>query len=78
MFRDINSNKDDEKVIGFIAEQFDSNNLKEVVIYEDVSGSIIPGGINYDKITTILWKAVQELSQKVNDLELIISGSNNL
>jgi hypothetical protein len=68
----------DEKTLGFIAEHFDKNQLYEAVNYEEVSGSILPGSIDYEKITTILWKGVQQLSKKVNDLELLISSSNNL
>jgi hypothetical protein len=69
---------DDAKTLGFIAEHLDENELYEAVHYEEVSGSILPDGIDYEKMTTILWKGVQQLSKKVNDLELIISGSNNL
>jgi hypothetical protein len=69
---------DDAKTLGFIAEHLDENELYEAVHYEEVSGSILPDGIDYEKMTTILWKGVQQLSQKVNDLEIIISSSNNL
>lgn len=35
-------------------------------------------GLRYDQFISPLIKAIQELSQKVTELELIISGSNNL
>jgi hypothetical protein len=78
MFRYTNWENTDPLTFGMIAEELDSVNLTEAVIYETISGSKIPLSIDYEKVSVILWKGLQELSKKVTDLELIISGSNNL
>ena len=60
--------------VGFIAQE----------VYDVIPEAVSVGkgdelwGLSDDKITPYLVKAIQELSQKVKDLELIISGSNNL
>jgi hypothetical protein len=60
--------------VGFIAQEV-NDILPEVV---SVGDETMLWGINDEKITPYLVKAIQELSQKVTDLENIISGSNNL
>jgi hypothetical protein len=60
--------------VGFIAQEV-NDILPEVV---SVGDETMLWGINDEKITPYLVKAIQELSKKVTDLELIISGSNNL
>jgi hypothetical protein len=60
--------------VGFIAQEV-NDILPEVV---SVGNETTLWGINDEKITPYLVKAIQELSKKVNDLELLISSSNNL
>jgi hypothetical protein len=60
--------------VGFIAQEV-NDILPEVV---SVGSETTLWGINDEKITPYLVRAIQELSKKVNDLELLISSSNNL
>jgi hypothetical protein len=60
--------------VGFIAQEV-NDILPEVV---SVGSESTLWGINDEKITPYLVRAIQELSKKVNDLELLISSSNNL
>jgi hypothetical protein len=60
--------------VGFIAQEV-NDILPEVV---SVGSETTLWGINDEKITPYLVKAIQELSKKVTDLELLISSSNNL
>jgi hypothetical protein len=60
--------------VGFIAQEV-NDILPEVV---SVGNETTLWGINDEKITPYLVRAIQELSKKVNDLELLISSSNNL
>ena len=75
--------------IGLIAEEV-AEIEPRLVNYNIETGSngeeiLIPESVQYDRIGVILLshiqkqtKVIQELSKKVTDLELIISGSNNL
>jgi hypothetical protein len=72
---------DEVETFGLIAEDLHNNGFWQAVVYEsDISGSAIyeeekVDGIDYDKVTSILWKAVQELTTKIEKLETQISGS---
>jgi len=72
---------DEVETFGLIAEDLHNNGFWQAVVYEsDISGSAIyeeekVDGIDYDKVTSILWKAVQELTTKIEKLEAQISGS---
>jgi hypothetical protein len=77
-FRYNDASNESDLILGMIAEDLHDNGFIEVVNYEIVSGSKIPHNIDFEKVSVILWKGLQELSKKVTDLENIISGSNNL
>jgi hypothetical protein len=62
--------------IGIIAEELEAAGLEEFVDYTDIDDPENPGqtkkapdGIAKAELVFVLWKAVQELSQKVKDLE---------
>ncbi len=54
-----------KKTIGLIAEELDANGLKEFVQYENT----LPDSINQNDLVFVLWKAVQELTEKVEELQ---------
>jgi len=70
--------------IGIIAEELEAAGLEEWVDYDledDVENPTGPQkkvvrSINKNDLVFVLWKAVQELSQRVESLESAISGSN--
>jgi hypothetical protein len=58
--------------IGLIAEDLHDNGLEEAVIYEldkYNKPTNIPETIDYEKISSILWKGMQELLERVENLE---------
>jgi hypothetical protein len=69
--------------IGIIAEELEAGGFEEFVDYDWFEDSENPegpkqwmtSGIAKTELVFVLWKAVQELSQKVNKLEAHISGS---
>jgi hypothetical protein len=64
------------KLPGFLAEDLDEHSdLRKFVSYEQET-TPIPRSIHYDRITVLLAKAVQILTDKVEALEAYISGSN--
>ncbi len=72
-----------KKQIGIIAEELEAAGLEEWVDYELEDDPENPTGpqkkvvqsINKGELVFVLWKAVQELSQRVESLEAAISGS---
>ena len=86
---DTTVDRPDWSYIGLIAEEV-AEIEPRLVQYNITTGSngqevLIPESVQYDRIGVLLLshiqsqtKIIDELSQKVNDLELIISGSNNL
>ena len=66
---------DEVETFGLIAEDLHNNGFWQAVTYEaDKNGKAIyeeekVSGIDYEKVTSILWKAVQELTKKVELLE---------
>jgi len=60
-----------KKFAGFIAEELDEQGLKEFVDYANNQ----PEAINYANMVSILTKAIQELAEKVKNLENKISSS---
>ena len=65
-------NTPDAYTIGLIAEDLHDNGLNEAVVYEvDKYNKYtnIPETIDYEKISSILWKGMQELLKRVEDLE---------
>ena len=79
MYRFKSQESNTDKFFGMIAEDFQSAGLSEVVIFgppnEQSESQKIPAGLDYEKISLILWKGMQELIVKVRQLESIISGS---
>lgn len=66
------------KTLGIIAEDLRDNGLEEAAVYdyeEDGTKTNEVGGIDWEKLTVILWRGMQELTNKVEKLEAIISGS---
>ena len=63
------------ETFGLIAEDLHNNEFWQAVTYDaDKDGRAIyeeetVSGIDYEKVTSILWKGMQELLQKVEDLE---------
>jgi hypothetical protein len=55
-----------QDLIGFIADDFDDEDLKEFVNY-DLNGEV--SGLQYDKLTTILLNSIKELEARVIELE---------
>jgi hypothetical protein len=69
-----NSQKDNsKKTIGFIAEDLDENNLKEFVEYDDNNQV---EAIQQREIVFVLWKGIQELTKRIEELENKIGNSN--
>ena len=66
---------DEVETFGLIAEDLHNNDFWQSVIYDaDKNNKAIyteetVAGIDYEKVTSILWKSMQELLQKVEDLE---------
>ena len=66
---------DEVETFGLIAEDLHNNDFWQSVIYDaDKNNKAIytektVAGIDYEKVTSILWKGMQELLQKVEDLE---------
>ena len=84
-YRQYSSEYDDSGSLKLIKNEFnDTAGFIAQDVYDIIPEAVSVGkgdelwGLNDDKITPYLVKAIQELSQKVKDLELIISGSNNL
>jgi hypothetical protein len=86
---DTTVDRPDWSYIGLIAEEV-AEIEPRLVQYNITTGSngqevLIPGSVQYDRIGVLLLshiqsqtKIIDELSKKVNDLELLISSSNNL
>jgi hypothetical protein len=64
---------DDGLRFGMIAEDLDEVGLNEAVVYREISGSIVPDSINYEKLSLVLWKCIQELNTKIEILETKIT-----
>ena len=66
---------DEVETFGLIAEDLHNNDFWQSVIYDaDKNNKAIyteetVAGIDYEKVTSILWKGMQELLQRVEDLE---------
>ena len=60
-----------EDFIGFIADEFHDAGLTELVTYEkpDEEGNPVVGGFNYDRLTAVLTKALQDANKKIETLE---------
>jgi hypothetical protein len=71
---------DEVETFGLIAEDLHNNEFWQAVTYDaDKDGRAIyeeekVSGIDYEKVTSILWKGMQELLQKVEDLEIQIKN----
>jgi len=59
---------DDQTIdyFGFIADEVDEAGIKELVIYDDAGE---PEGFQYERMTVVLLKAIQELSQEIETLK---------
>ena len=67
----INGEDPNEEFIGFIADEFHDAGLTELVSYGDDSDGkpTVVEGFNYDRITAVLTKALQEANKKIETLE---------
>jgi hypothetical protein len=71
---------DEVETFGLIAEDLHNNDFWQSVIYDaDKNNKAIyteetVAGIDYEKVTSILWKGMQELLQKVEELETQIKN----
>jgi hypothetical protein len=71
---------DEVETFGLIAEDLHNNEFWQAVTYDaDKNNKAIykeeaVAGIDYEKVTSILWKAVQELTEKVELLEIQIKN----
>jgi hypothetical protein len=69
----------DPETFGLIAEDLHDNGFGQAVTYDNNEDGTpaykIPAGIDWEKVSSILWKGMQELTKRVEDLEAIISGS---
>jgi hypothetical protein len=77
-FRYKNWENDSELTLGLIAEDLRDNELDEAALHKYDENNIKQSdveGIDWEKISVILWKGVQELTQRIETLENKISGS---
>tara|TARA_R100000900_G_scaffold31422_1_gene25397 strand:- start:747 stop:1607 length:861 start_codon:yes stop_codon:yes gene_type:complete len=65
-----------EDFIGFIADEFHDAGLTELVTYEkpDEEGNPVVGGFNYDRLTAVLTKALQDANKKIETLEARVTA----
>jgi hypothetical protein len=67
-----------ELTLGLIAEDLRDNELDEATLHTYDENNIKQSdveGIDWEKISAILWKGVQELTERIESLEAKISGS---
>jgi hypothetical protein len=77
-FRYKNWPDDSEITLGLIAEDLRDSGLEETAMFErdeNRNKTNEVSGIDWEKISVVLWKGIQELTQRVEQLENKISGS---
>ena len=65
-----------EDFIGFIADDFHDAGLTELVSYgePDENGNPVVEGFNYDRVTAVLTKALQDANKKIEALEIRVQA----
>ena len=75
----INGEDPNEEFIGFIADEFHDAGLTELVSYGDDSDGkpTVVEGFNYDRVTAVLTKALQDANKKIETLEARVQALEN-